>query len=110
MFNWQRYVHNLHTFSTGILCIFLVLPFYWTQLLNRSIIYLLDYNDFWLKFFEATIYFFNFFYQIAYCIIGLLLSLQEKFNELCLTKRLKYFPNVNSSHNVNKNVTGLKEY
>ena len=51
MFNWRRYAHNLLTFSTGVLCIFPALSFYWTQLLNQSIIHLLEYNDFWLKFF-----------------------------------------------------------
>ena len=38
------------------------------------------------------------------------LSLQEKFNELCLLQGLRCFLSINSSHTVNENVTGLKEY
>ena len=60
MVNWKRYAHNLHTFSTGVLCIFPALLLHLTQLLNQIIIYFLDYNNFWLKFFEATTYFLNF--------------------------------------------------
>ena len=110
MFNQRRYAHNLHTFSTGVLCIFPALTFYWTQLLNQIIIHLLHYNDFRLKLFETTMYFFNFFRQSVYCVICLFLSLQEKFNDLCLIQRLQFLLSINSSHNVNENVTGLKEY
>ena len=83
---------------------------HWTQLLNQSIIHLLHYNDFRIKFFEATMYFFNFFCQSVYCVICLFLSLQEKFNNLCFIQRLQCFLSINSSHNINKNVAGLKEY
>ena len=68
--------------------------FYWTQLLNKSIIHLLHYNDFQFKSFKATMYFFNFFCQGVYCVICLFLSLQEKFNDLCLIQRLQYFLNI----------------
>ena len=35
------------------------------------------------------------------------MSLQEKFNELCLIQRLQCYISINSSLNVNENVAGL---
>ena len=52
----------------------------------------------------------NFFCQSVYCVICLLLILQENFNDLCLIQRLQYFLSINSSHHVEENVAGLKEY
>ena len=46
----------------------------------------------------------------VFIVIGLFLSLQAKFDELCPIQRLQCFLSISFSHNVNKNVTGLKGY
>ena len=51
MFKWGRYAHNLYTFLTGVLCVFPVLPFCWTQLLNQK-----HHSPSWLQLFPTQVF------------------------------------------------------
>ena len=83
-------------------CVFFsALSIYWTHLLYQGIIQLLNNTDFWLSLFKVAIYFFDFFGQ--FFIVSWLIV-----NKLCFIQRLQCFHGLNSGHDVNKNVTDLK--
>ena len=86
--SWREYCAFFqHCRSTELSC------------LTKSIIHHLDYNYFRLKFFE----FFSSFSSIrVFIVTRLFLSLQEKFNELCLIQRLQCFFSINSNQRQRK--------
>ena len=101
--------HPLHILNR-VLCIFPALLFYWTQLLNQSTIYLLDQNNFWLRFLKLWCN--SLIYSVRVFIVKLICLycywfFKKKLMSCVLFKGFNV--SLNSSHNVNESVTGLKE-